>query len=374
MTEASQVWQNALREYSYEVDLTRFADRANFPGWFAERMNGSREATKDFEDYFRERAHRHLEVWYEVVFWKMYSQRRRADKRTRDVVRRIQASKISAFDLWQRCCAYVSEPSQKRLELVARTLLSEKARVVAIAATFPAFIAPDRFPMVDTRVAKWARACSSRHNLADPMGPQLICPEYPDNGSTVLTLSDWPFIESWIQWCRHTAMKLKHAAGFEWRVRDVEMAVFRAWGDKGERGRKRVAKDQCLIHLPELEPLPQAILKAETPMDALRQVEDLLPALTRAEKAQLLRRVVQDLDDAFPGIESSPGVCGGEPCIIRTRIPVWVLEQARRLGASEEELLRSYPALRAEDLANAWAYVRSHRLEIEEQIRENESA
>jgi uncharacterized protein (DUF433 family) len=109
-------------------------------------------------------------------------------------------------------------------------------------------------------------------------------------------------------------------------------------------------------------------------MDALRQVEDLLPALTRAEKAQLLRMVVQDLDDAFPGVESTPDVCGGEPCIVRTRIPVWVLEQARRLGASEDELLRSYPTLRAEDLANAWAYVRSHRPEIEEQIRDNENA
>jgi uncharacterized protein (DUF433 family) len=109
-------------------------------------------------------------------------------------------------------------------------------------------------------------------------------------------------------------------------------------------------------------------------MDALRQVEDLLPSLTRAEKAQLLRAVVLDLDDAFPGVESTPGVCGGEPCIVRTRIPVWILEQARRLGTSEEALLRSYPALRAEDLANAWAFVRSHRIEIEEQIRENEAA
>jgi uncharacterized protein (DUF433 family) len=53
---------------------------------------------------------------------------------------------------------------------------------------------------------------------------------------------------------------------------------------------------------------------------------------------------------------------------------VWVLEQARRLGAREEELLGSFPTLRAEDLANAWAYVRSHRAEIEEQIRENENA
>jgi uncharacterized protein (DUF433 family) len=109
-------------------------------------------------------------------------------------------------------------------------------------------------------------------------------------------------------------------------------------------------------------------------MGALREVEDLLPSLTRAEKALLLRTVVQDLDDAFPGVESTPGVCGGEPCIARTRIPVWVLEQARRVGVSEEDLLRSYPALRAEDIATAWAYVRSHRSEIEAQIRDNEGA
>jgi uncharacterized protein (DUF433 family) len=41
---------------------------------------------------------------------------------------------------------------------------------------------------------------------------------------------------------------------------------------------------------------------------------------------------------------------------------------------SEADLLRSYPALRAEDLVNAWAYVRANRAEIEQQIRENEEA
>src|SRR5260370_41393883 len=126
-------------------------------------------------------------------------------------------------------------------------------------------------------------------------------------------------------------------------------------------------------HLPVLEAVPNAILKLGIPMDALRQVENLLPVLTRAEKAQLLRMVVQDLDDAFPGVESTPGVSGGEPCIVRTRIPIWVLEQARRLGASEEELLRSYPTPRADDIATAWAYVRSHRSEIDDQVRDNES-
>lgn len=109
-------------------------------------------------------------------------------------------------------------------------------------------------------------------------------------------------------------------------------------------------------------------------MSKLREAEDLLAELTRAEKAQLLQSVVRDLGEAFPGIESTPGVCGGEPCIVRTRIPVWLLVQARNLGASEAELLRSYPMLRAEDLANAWAYHRSHREEVERQIRDNEAA
>ena len=107
---------------------------------------------------------------------------------------------------------------------------------------------------------------------------------------------------------------------------------------------------------------------------AFQDAESLLAMLTRAEKAQLLRLVINDLGDAFPGIESRPGVCGGEPCIVRTRIPVWVLEQARRLGTSEAALLQSYPTLRAEDIVQAWSYVRAHHDEIDRQIRDNEDA
>ena len=109
-------------------------------------------------------------------------------------------------------------------------------------------------------------------------------------------------------------------------------------------------------------------------MSTVQEAEKLLSGMTRGEKAQLLQLVARDLGDAYPGIDSISSVCGGEPCIVRTRIPVWVLVQARDLGTSEAELLRCYPTLRAEDLANAWAYFRSHRQEIEQQIRENEAA
>ena len=109
-------------------------------------------------------------------------------------------------------------------------------------------------------------------------------------------------------------------------------------------------------------------------MRTVEEAEALLARMTRGEKAQLLQRVAQELGDAFPGIDTLDGVCGGEPTLVRTRIPVWLLEQARRLGATDADLLQAYPALRAEDLASAWAYVRSHRDEIDRQMRDHDAA
>ena len=107
---------------------------------------------------------------------------------------------------------------------------------------------------------------------------------------------------------------------------------------------------------------------------AIEEAEQLLERMTRAEKAELLQVVAREVGDAFPGIESNPDVCGGDPCIVRTRIPVWALASLRRQGASDAEILQAYPTLRAEDLANAWAYERGHRAEIDSQIHEQEEA
>ena len=45
-----------------------------------------------------------------------------------------------------------------------------------------------------------------------------------------------------------------------------------------------------------------------------------------------------------------------------------------RLGPARPSFSTNYPSLRAEDLVNAWAYVRAHREEIDRQIEEQESA
>ncbi len=104
---------------------------------------------------------------------------------------------------------------------------------------------------------------------------------------------------------------------------------------------------------------------------AVLETEKLISSLSQAEKVQILQWIVRDLGDAFPGIEHLPGVAGGAACIVRTRIPVWLLEQSRRLGASDAAILHAYPSLRAPDLTNAWAYVSIHRAEIDEAIDQN---
>lgn len=70
-------------------------------------------------------------------------------------------------------------------------------------------------------------------------------------------------------------------------------------------------------------------------------------------------------------IERTPAVCGGEACIGKTRIAVWMLEEARRQGVTDGELLQDYPSLCTADLSAAWAYVEAHPAEIESAIQAN---
>jgi uncharacterized protein (DUF433 family) len=105
----------------------------------------------------------------------------------------------------------------------------------------------------------------------------------------------------------------------------------------------------------------------------LNEAERVIANLSEADKAQLLRWLEKEVKNGFAGIEKTENVMGGAACIRQTRIPVWLLEQARRQGISEVDLLRNYPTLTAQDLANAWDYVNSYNAEIENAISANEA-
>lgn len=98
----------------------------------------------------------------------------------------------------------------------------------------------------------------------------------------------------------------------------------------------------------------------------LKELEQQLLALNPNEKeVQVIQLLAQSLGSNWQGIEKTPRVCGGEARITKTRIPVWVLVEAQRLGYSDSDLLISYPTITATDLANAWIYAKAHPDEIE---------
>jgi len=102
------------------------------------------------------------------------------------------------------------------------------------------------------------------------------------------------------------------------------------------------------------------------------ELRDRLDRLQQEERGRRSETSYQA--SAVQGVVSTPNVNGGEPCIVRTRIPVWTLVRSRELGLREAEILLAYPTLTAEDLVNAWSYAELHSDAIAAQIAENEAA
>lgn len=142
------------------------------------------------------------------------------------------------------------------------------------------------------------------------------------------------------------------------------------------------AFEERLAHLQEADKLVQfasQVAARELPeaRELKKEIATLGPMLQRlAERWRTkedLERLVAE-DQASDRIVKSPGVCGGDARVKGTRISVWGLEEWRRLGWSDAQILNAYPQLKPGDVAAAWAYVEQHPDEIEEAIRENQEA
>lgn len=55
-------------------------------------------------------------------------------------------------------------------------------------------------------------------------------------------------------------------------------------------------------------------------------------------------------------ISVTPEICGGEPCIRGTRIPVWVILSHLAAGEDYDEVLKNFPNITREDILAAIEY------------------
>ena len=70
-------------------------------------------------------------------------------------------------------------------------------------------------------------------------------------------------------------------------------------------------------------------------------------------------------------ISKRDGVCQGKARIFGTRMPVWVLEEARRGQHTAKDVAAWYCGITVEDVRAAWLYAREHRAEINRDIADN---
>ena len=158
---AAETWKTALDKYRYLVDLKHFTGTREHQNWFnLENRPGDRLQTMGFEARFREHAGHHLEVWGEVVFWKLY---------TMGLVRNGTTQKVLDLgvppdELWSACTDYIENGSKESFRTFRSKLFPTS--VVATAATFPAFICPERFPMVDKQITRWASKNGHLHRYS----------------------------------------------------------------------------------------------------------------------------------------------------------------------------------------------------------------
>jgi uncharacterized protein (DUF433 family) len=68
-------------------------------------------------------------------------------------------------------------------------------------------------------------------------------------------------------------------------------------------------------------------------------------------------------------IQKTSDVCGGDPCARNTRITVHGIVEYRKLGLSDDEILKRISGLTLDDLEAAFGYYQTNRQEIDGIIR-----
>lgn len=75
-----------------------------------------------------------------------------------------------------------------------------------------------------------------------------------------------------------------------------------------------------------------------------------------------------------PYIEQRPGVCGGEPVIVGTRLTVRLIAGWHKMDKTADEIVAMYPNVNHAQVYDALSYYYDHKDEIERSMQENTEA
>lgn len=94
-------WTSARNAYKYQVNLNNYERAGEFPGFFEMDVQGDRASTIDFENHFRATAQNEVAAFFEVVFWKLYTQPLFRQRHTNRIVDFVNQNGVTAERMWE---------------------------------------------------------------------------------------------------------------------------------------------------------------------------------------------------------------------------------------------------------------------------------
>lgn len=96
-------------------------------------------------------APKNTAVFFEVIFWKLYSQRNWVQRTTNRIMEYIRKNEITSTQLWNAIQKFVKLQNIENLKEI-RNLLGISTNVLATPLTLPALASPETIPMIDTKL------------------------------------------------------------------------------------------------------------------------------------------------------------------------------------------------------------------------------
>ena len=235
-------WESCLKNYDYYADLSKYAykEDCKCPGYFESKIYG--EITSEFQDKFRKtidlKSLNSYPVVGEVAFWKLYrfESIEIRDKQTKEILEYLsnQSKFLKFIDSLMNL---VKEPDYLNFNNFRNSFNQPTGFPVPI--TFLSFYAPDLYPMVDKKIAKWWNNNKSRFGYQEY--PGFILSKKKDTYGRIKEGSidgrekeNWDIYIIWTKFCRSYASKLTRLTKHNWTARNVEMAIFYAYEKKIE--------------------------------------------------------------------------------------------------------------------------------------------
>jgi hypothetical protein len=216
-------WHEAYKKYDWTVDLRKFSMAAEHED-FLNRIIQPADLV-DFENRFRVAIEKNgpYQLAGEVCFWKNYGNFQARNNITKKIMGYLRDAKI-----WINFCKLVNLTSNNFSYDNFKILRNEcnQKRGFATPITFIAFYNPIEYPMVDKHIAHWW--ATNKEKFGYESSPIFF---QRNDGwiQAVTNLQTEQNCEAYLEWkqfCIDYAKKLNAKCNFNWRARDVEMAVW----------------------------------------------------------------------------------------------------------------------------------------------------